>query len=137
MYSRQERLKIAIGHLKKCLIASTQKEIAERMRASSATISKALKGDGKNLTNKFFRRFNRAFDNIFNEDWLIGGRGEMLASDEFADGNKIVEFSKDEFLAELAAQRKLLSEAQAQINRLISIIESMQRARGENPNVTL
>ncbi len=136
MYSKQERLEIAIGHLKKCLMARTQKEIAERMTASTATISKALKGDGTNLTNKFFRRFNRAFDNIFSEDWLISGRGEMLASEE-SENDQIVEFTKDEFLAELAAQRKLLSEAQAQINRLISIIEGMQRTSGENPNVTL
>lgn len=59
-------------------IISTQQDIANKMNVSKSNISRALNGDEKYLTEKFLIRFNNAFDNIFNIQWLLTGEGEML-----------------------------------------------------------
>ena len=56
-----------------------QKELAEKMDAHASSISRAMTGDTKYLTEQFLQRFNVSFDNMFNLDWLLYGRGEMLA----------------------------------------------------------
>lgn len=59
-------------------IISTQQDIANKMNVSKSNISRAINGDKKYLTEKFLIRFNDAFDNIFNIQWLLTGEGEML-----------------------------------------------------------
>ena len=55
-----------------------QKELAEKMDAHASSISRAMTGDTKYLTEQFLQRFNVSFDNMFNLDWLLYGRGEIL-----------------------------------------------------------
>lgn len=75
---KEERLKKAIEFLKSQGKVHKQKDVASMMGASEATISNALKGDEAKLTDKFLKRFNAAYGNIFNIDWLLEGEGEML-----------------------------------------------------------
>lgn len=75
---QHERLKMAISYLKMEYSVKNDKEIAARMGASPATISRAQKGDRKSLTNNFLRRFNKAYESVFDIDWLMYGRGTML-----------------------------------------------------------
>lgn len=42
------------------------------------SVSKAFSGNKSYLTNTFILKFNNAFDNMFNNDWLMEGKGEML-----------------------------------------------------------
>lgn len=76
---RKDRLKEAFEYLRNKGEVHTQKDLAERMGATRPNVSGAFKGDIKILTDKFIRRFNDAFDNLFNLDWLLTGNGEMLA----------------------------------------------------------
>lgn len=82
---RSERLQAAFAYVKSLGKAHTQKDAAERMGASPPNFSAAIKGNAKVLTDKFLRRFNTAYGNIFNEEWLIDGAGEMLAKSELVD----------------------------------------------------
>ena len=59
-------------------IISNQQDIANKMNVSKSNISRALNGDEKYLTEKFLIRFNNAFENVFNINWLLTGEGEML-----------------------------------------------------------
>ncbi len=52
------------------------------MGATPPNVSSALKGDGKVLTDKFLLRFNAAYDNLFDKNWLLTGDGEMLHNAE-------------------------------------------------------
>lgn len=52
------------------------------MKASVSNVSSAFKGDPKVLTDRFFERFNVAYDNIFSLSWLLTGEGEMLKGGE-------------------------------------------------------
>lgn len=75
---RKERLQKAINYLRLNGIVSSQVDTANKMGASEATVSNALKGNDKYLTDKFLKRFNGAFGELFNLDWLLDEEGEML-----------------------------------------------------------
>ena len=80
MVTMEERINQAFSYLMGEGIVHTKKEIAEKMGASAPNVSSASKGKKYALTKSFLIRFNAAFDNIFNKDWLLTGKGEMLAS---------------------------------------------------------
>ena len=75
---RKDRFKEAFEYLKNRGSVHTQRDVALKMDSSEGNISKAFKGDERVLTNRFLRRFNEAYGNIFNLDWLIDGVGDML-----------------------------------------------------------
>lgn len=59
-------------------IESTQKDIADKMGANYNSVNYAYNGNERYLTPSFLKRFNKAFENIFDEDWLLSGKGSML-----------------------------------------------------------
>lgn len=75
---KNKRLEKAIEYLRSNGKVHTQKDVAMVMGATPANVSGALKGNEKILTDNFLRRFNRAFGNIFNIDWLVNGIGDMF-----------------------------------------------------------
>lgn len=74
-------------------IQSTQKDIAEKMNTTTSNISAALKGNERFLTEGFMSRFNNAFNGIFNEEWILTGRGNI--SDSTASITKTPTTDKD------------------------------------------
>lgn len=79
---RNERLKKAFEYAKSRGVVHTQKDAAQLMGATPQNFSGALNGDPRCLTDKFLQRFNEAFGNVFNLDWLLTGEGEMLMNGE-------------------------------------------------------
>lgn len=75
--NKSETLKMAINHLRMINQVSTDKDVAIKMGADPSNISRGIKGKPE-PTDKFLRRFNDAFGNIFDERWLLTGEGEML-----------------------------------------------------------
>lgn len=67
-----ENLREAYSYLRSIGKIHTQKDLADLMKSTPSNISKALNGDSRFLTESFLIRFNRTFDGIFNEDWLLG-----------------------------------------------------------------
>jgi len=80
--SKLERLQEAIFYLKGKGIISKQQEIVEKMGYSKSAVSQALNGRENYFTDSFIKSFNKAFDNIFNEEYIIEGVGELLMKDE-------------------------------------------------------
>lgn len=76
-----KRIATAIDYLKSIGRVHKQQDIAEQMGATESSLSRALKGDVKYLTDKFIQRFNKAYGNLFNESWLMGGKCDMLADE--------------------------------------------------------
>lgn len=75
---RRERFVKAFNHLRSEGIVATQKEAAAKMGAKPPVFSAAMKGDESYLTDRFLRRFNSAFDDIFNLEWLLKGEGSSM-----------------------------------------------------------
>lgn len=78
--NRLERLKKSIDYLIKNGYIHFQTDIAKKMDSHPQPVSRACNGDERYLTDKFLKRFNAAFNNIFNIEWLLTGEGEMLSS---------------------------------------------------------
>lgn len=73
-----ERLNDAYQYLRSIGKIHTQTDLAKAMNANRVTISNALKDRGGYLNDDFLSRFCRAFDGLFNLDWLLTGTGAML-----------------------------------------------------------
>jgi phage repressor protein C with HTH and peptisase S24 domain len=78
--NKLERLNDAVAYLKGVKIIKNQQDIVDRMNVNKASVSQVFNGKKNYLTDSFLRKFNRAFDDIFNEDWLLTGKGKMLNS---------------------------------------------------------
>lgn len=87
-----------------------QAELAKAIGASEATISKALKGEERALTDNLFKRISKRFVR-YSLDWMVKGEGAMCCStasdaEIFGEERQSSEISKDErikFLEEKVA----------------------------------
>lgn len=91
MQNKANRLQLAYNELVNRGMASSKKDIANRMGASLPNVYSAFSGAEKVLTDKFLKRFNLAFDCIFSIEWLIYGRGHMLANEQLQIPNERTE----------------------------------------------
>ena len=73
----KNRLKKVVNYLKLENIIKSQEDLARQINYDKASVSQALNGSEKYLTDSFIAKFCRKF-NIINEDWLLTGEGEML-----------------------------------------------------------
>lgn len=102
------------------------------MGVSPAYINSIFTGKrnlGKNNAEKLQEKFG------LSASWLLTGEGSMLIGDISGDSNAIghgasVSNSNDskiveKLLDEISEQRKLVSESQRQVDRLLSIVEKM------------
>ena len=130
--SKRERFVAAYDVLRHRGLAFKHQDVADKMGASRPNVSAAMNGDEKNLTDKFLKRFNDAYGGLFNDEWLLTGKGEMLrpiiSQTVNGAGNNSVNVNSDlsKALEEIAAQRRVTEKAQEQIDRLLSIIEKMK-----------
>lgn len=138
METKKERLMSAFNYLKGTGKVHTQQDIADKMEINKSSLSKATNGDDKYLTDSFLKRFNYSFGNLFNERWLISGDGEMLnqVSQQIVNGDNNTAVSgngntvntiTDALLNELVAQRRMTEKAQQQIDRMLTIIENINK----------
>lgn len=84
--NKNERFEKAINYLRMQGVVAKNEDVATRMNADPSNVSRSIKGTGNNPTGKFLQRFNNAFDDIFNLNWLLDGEGEMLNA-EAANSN--------------------------------------------------
>lgn len=138
MIERKYRLQTAFEFLRNQGKVHTQKDVARIMQTTEPNISAALKGSERVLTDKFLRRFNTAFNNIFSDNWLIAGEGEMLQpaqnigniSNSSLTGvnvnGKDIHINPDAYntlLKIVENNQKSTEKFQEQIDRLITLLE--------------
>ena len=134
----QERLKSGYLYLKGRGIVHTQQDIANKMGRTKQTVSRAFNGHPLYLTSIFIENFASIFG--LNPEWILTGNGDMLAdssqepqqaaivNNQVGNGNHFnSDMTVNQFMVELAAQRKLTEKAQEQMDRLITIIEQLKK----------
>lgn len=84
---KKDRLAKALAYLKMNGLAESQVDAARKMKAAESTMSSAMSGNEKYLNNKFLKRFNEAFGNIFSPNWLLNGVEPMLCGYKNSDPN--------------------------------------------------
>ena len=71
----RKRFKKAISYLKGEQIISTNQDVVNKMEINKSSMSLALKGDERYLTEKFITKFANLYH--FNKDWILKGEGTM------------------------------------------------------------
>lgn len=109
----------------------TQAEFGRMMGVSSAYVSTMR----ESLSLDMQKKVKEAFPDL-NMQWLIFGEGEMIVK---GDGNTTQTVQNtyingstsalEKAFNEIAEQRKLTAASQSQVDRLLSIIETMQKAQ--------
>lgn len=135
---RKERIRNAYEYLKSIGKVNTQQDVANTMDIKKESVSRAFNGNENYLTDKFVRRFNQAYDNIFNVKWLLNEEGNMMAptqsvgdiSNSSVSGVNVngqeIHINPDAYntlLKIVESNQKTTEKFQEQIDRLISIIE--------------
>lgn len=112
------------------------KKFEELCDLSNGYISSMRKGFGRDKLNNVLTIFPD-----LNRDWLLYGEGEMIKSNNTiinspvgnnstqiaGNSNSINCYSLNKAIDEISEQRKLVSKSQEQIDRLLAIIEKMQK----------
>lgn len=78
---RKDRLKEVYEYVRKHFPIHTQTDFADALNYNRAYISSAMHGNEKNLTNKLFTNICEAFPGVFNLDYLLTGKGSLLAEE--------------------------------------------------------
>lgn len=136
----KERIKTAYEYLQKIGAVRTQIDVAERMSTKKQSVNQAFNGNKSYLTKNFILKFNNAFDNIFNVDWLMEEKGEMLRNHNTqivgdinnssvfgvnvnGNGIQITPSSYDALIDVIQRQQHEIQKFQEQIDRLLTLLE--------------
>lgn len=135
----KERIRKAYEYLRSTGQIHTQQNVADIMGVKKENISRAFNGNESYLTTNFMERFNSAFGEIFNIEWLTKGQGDMLkpiqsvgdisnsnVSGVNVNGQEIHIYpdAYNTLLKIVETNQRTTEKFQEQIDRLISIIEN-------------
>ena len=82
MNERQKRLNEVYEHLRRHYGVHTKSQFAEILGYGRTSLSSALNGDEKYLTDKLFENICEAYRGVFNLDYLLTGNGYLLTTEE-------------------------------------------------------
>lgn len=114
----------------------TAAKLAQRIGArTTQSIYDILHGQTKTITSTMEKKILSCFSDI-NRTWLLTGEGEMIKPtvQQLANGDNDIQINGsnnkvnlsstlDKAINEISEQRKLVSKAQEQIDRLLSLLE--------------
>ena len=82
MNERQKRLIEVYEHLRKYYGIHTKTGFAEALHYGRTSMSAAMNGDEKYLTDSLFKNICEAYRSVFNLDYLLTGEGSLLTIEE-------------------------------------------------------
>lgn len=135
-FFRQQQLQSVFDHLRNVGRIHTRKELADKLGTRPESISQALNGSDRYLTDNLFKKIALEFGDVFSREWLESGEGEMLVSQSIGpieksnvvgnnvNGNDIHINNASESEA-IAILRVQLREKEAEIVRLHGIIDRL------------
>ena len=93
MTTKQERLKEVYNHLRSYFGIHTQIDFAEAIRITRPALSSAMNGNEAYLTKNLFQKICAAFPGVFDLDYLLTGKGSLLAVEEEVKNEDIEKFA--------------------------------------------
>lgn len=147
---RQERLNQVYRYLYAYRGIDSQIAFAKALRVQRSALSAAMNGNKAYLTNNLFTKICVAFPGVFNLDYLLTGKGSLLAEETMHDdsGFKITETidpsslinaalaAKDETIAaireQLEAKDELILALRQQLETLRQQIELVRQQMGSD-----
>jgi hypothetical protein len=88
MNERQKRLIEVYEHLRKYYGIHTKSGFAEALHYGRTSMSAAMNGDEKYLTDSLFKNICEAYKGVFNLNYLLTGEGDLLTLEEEVRSNE-------------------------------------------------
>ena len=88
MNERQRRLIEVYEHLRKYYGIHTKTGFAEALHYGRTSMSAAMNGDEKYLTDSLFKNICEAYKGVFNLNYLLTGEGDLLTLEEEVRSNE-------------------------------------------------
>lgn len=131
MKTKQDILKEVYDHLRSHHGLHTQTDFAAALHITRPVLSSAMNGNEAYLTKNLFQKICAAYPGIFNLDYLLTGRGELLLPIPRPEGQQVNDVKEVEYthnLFDLAMQvikdnEALHRQLQASIAELRSLID--------------
>lgn len=82
MNERQKRLIEVYEHLRRYFGIHTKTGFAKALKYGRTSMSAAMNGDEKYLTDKLFKNICEIYRGVFNLDYLLTGKGDLLTVEE-------------------------------------------------------
>ncbi len=131
MKTKQDILKEVYDHLRAHYGLHTQTDFAAALHITRPVLSSAMNGNEAYLTKNLFQKICAAYPGIFNLDYLLTGRGELLMPIPRPEGQQVNDVKEVEYthnLFDLAMQvikdnEALHRQLQASIAELRSLID--------------
>ena len=122
MNERQKRLIEVYEHLRRYYGIHTKTGFAEALHYGRTSMSAAMNGDEKYLTDSLFKNICEAYKGVFNLDYLLTGEGDLLTLEE--------EVSTNEFEKQMTQQNNL-PPATDQTYFMSKVIESIETSHAQ------
>lgn len=111
------------------------KELALKVGCNPQNMYDIKSGKAKSVSKRIAEKIINIFPQ-YSKSWVLTGEGEMykdppgmaaIFNNQIGNGNHFnSDMTVNQFMVELAAQRKLTEKAQEQMDRLITIIEKLK-----------
>lgn len=137
---RADRLKEVYEYVRTQFPIHTQSDFAVWLKYNRAYVSSAMHGNEKNLTDKLFTNICETFPGVFNLDYLLTGKGSLLADTEEKQTTQTVQQPNADLL-ELYAQRiRLVDDLRASLKEELAEVHTLrtelQQARDDFRDAT-
>lgn len=137
---RQERLNEVYRHLFAHYGISSQIAFAEVLRVQRSALSAAMNGNKAYLTKNLFMKICATFPGVFNLDYLLTGKGSLLADTEEKQTTPTVQQPNADLL-ELYAQRiRLVDDLRTSLKEELAEVHTLrtelQQARDDFRDAT-
>ena len=122
MNGRQKRLIAVYEHLRKYYGIHTKTGFAEALHYGRTSMSAAMNGDEKYLTDSLFKNICEAYKGVFDLNYLLTGEGDLLTLEE--------EVSSNEFEKQMTQQNNI-PPATDQTYFMSKVIESIETSHAQ------
>ena len=118
---RADRLKEVYEYVRTQFPIHTQSDFAEWLKYNRAYISSAMHGNEKNLTDKLFTNICEAFPGVFNLDYLLTGKGDLLTAEEDAKSTELGQMPTQSSVGEIDISSIMNATIAAQMQTIESL----------------
>jgi hypothetical protein len=126
MNERQKRLIEVYEHLRRYYGIHTKTGFAEALHYGRTSMSAAMNGDEKYLTDSLFKNICETYKGVFNLDYLLTGKGSLLADTEEKQSTPTAQQPAADLL-ELYAQRiRLVDDLRVTLQSELNEVRSLK-----------
>ena len=135
MNERQKRLIEVYEHLRKYYGIHTKTGFAEALHYGRTSMSAAMNGDEKYLTDSLFKNICEAYKGVFDLNYLLTGEGSLLTIEEEVHNEEYEKLYNPQPIDQSSLVNALLASKDETIDSLKSRIADLQRTIADKEEI--